>query len=138
MKRSSIGPYEVVETTYEGALSVVYRCRDHDVSRDVAVKAVRQDGADSELARRRALREARLRALIVHPHVLPLLRLVDCEGGPLLVAPWLAGGSLRELYGQAISVAQVVTLAEGIGAALDALHCAGWRHVAKEVKRKLR
>lgn len=128
MKRSSIGPYEVVETTYEGALSVVYRCRDHDVSRDVAVKAVRQDGADSELARRRALREARLRALIVHPHVLPLLRLVDCEGGPLLVAPWLAGGSLRELYGQAISVAQVVTLAEGIGAALDALHCAGWRH----------
>jgi len=120
--RTSIGPYAVVEAAYEGMLSIVYRCRQG--SDEIAVKAVREDGADPVLARGQALREARLRALVVHPHVLPLLRLVDGEAGPLLVAPWLAGGSLRELDGP-VSVAQAIALAEGIGAALDALHRTG-------------
>jgi ubiquinone/menaquinone biosynthesis C-methylase UbiE/tRNA A-37 threonylcarbamoyl transferase component Bud32 len=123
--RASIGPYAVVEAAHEGMLSVVYRCRQG--SREIAVKAVREDGADPVLARGQALREARLRTLVVHPRILPLLRVVEGEAGPLLVAPWLAGGSLRELDGP-VSVAQAIALAEGIGAALDALHRTGWRH----------
>src|SRR6266487_2013353 len=34
-------PYEVIETAYEGDLSVVFRCRDESVPRELAVKAVR-------------------------------------------------------------------------------------------------
>jgi len=128
MRAATVGSYEVIETVYEGALSVVHRCRDHDLRRDVAVKAVRREGSSAGLARRYLLREARLRALVVHPHVLPLYRLAGTADDPLLVGPWLPGGSLRDLPSGALPVAQVLTLAESLGGALDALHRSGWRH----------
>ncbi len=124
-----VGPYEVIETAYAGAFNVVFRCRDDELPRELAVKGVRADGADPRLARRQLLREARLRALVSHPHVLPLFRSLEGAGGePLLVGPWLPGGSLRDLGQRPLPVAQVLTLAEGLGGALDTLHAADWWH----------
>jgi SAM-dependent methyltransferase len=122
------GPYEVLETAYVGDLSVVYRCRDDVVPRQLGVKAVRRDSAHFELARRYALREARLRALVTHPNLLPLYGLLQRESDPLLVGPWLAGGSLRDLPPRALPVTRLGALATGLCAALDALHVAGWCH----------
>jgi 2-polyprenyl-3-methyl-5-hydroxy-6-metoxy-1,4-benzoquinol methylase/tRNA A-37 threonylcarbamoyl transferase component Bud32 len=118
----------VIETAYEGDFSVVFRCRDDSVARELAVKAVRVDGAHADLARRYALREARIRALVEHPHLLPLYRLVQRRSDPLLVGPWLAGGSLRDLPPLTFPVTQLAELAAGLGRALDALHEAGWWH----------
>ncbi len=123
-----VGPYEVIESAYEGDFSVVFRCRDDSVARELAVKAVRADGAHAELARRYALREARIRALVEHPHLLPLYRLVQRRSDPLLVGPWLPGGSLRDLPPLTFPVTQLGELAAGLGHALDALHGAGWWH----------
>lgn len=120
--------YEVLETAYAGDFSVVYRCRDESVARDVAVKVARRDGPRADLARLYALREARLRARVEHPNLLPLYRLEQGSAGPLLVGPWLAGGSLRDLPPGTLGAAQLEELAAGLGRGLDALHRAGWRH----------
>jgi SAM-dependent methyltransferase len=57
-----------------------------------------------------------------------LLEVVPGPDGPLLVGPWVDGGSLREL-GPGPSPADFVpALAEGIGGALDELHASGWWH----------
>jgi 2-polyprenyl-3-methyl-5-hydroxy-6-metoxy-1,4-benzoquinol methylase len=123
-----IGQYEVVETVYTGDLCVVFRCRDQSVRRDVAVKAVREDGPHAELARLYAGREAHVRARVGHANLLPLYGLEEGVGGPLLVGPWLAGGSLRDLPAGTLGPPHLEELAAGLGSALDALHGAGWRH----------
>ncbi len=124
----SVGPYEVLETAYFGAFSVVQRARDRRLRREVAVKSVRPDGVDPALARRQAVREARLRSAAAHPGVLPLYGLLRDGGWPLLIGPWLSGGSLRDVGSAPISIAQLLTLAEGLGGVLDSLHAAGWWH----------
>lgn len=127
-RRPRVGPYEPIETAYSGSFSVVYRCRDEE-GQTVAVKAVRPGCSDPGFARRQALREARVRSLVRHPHALELLRVVPDADGPLLVGPWLEGGSLREAAGsQRLPLEQVLELAEGLGGALDELHAAGWWH----------
>lgn len=122
-----LGPYDVIETTYRGDLFVVHRCRDQRLRREVAVKRVRPGVAGSALARAYALREARVRALVTHAHLLPLFGVEGDPDDPLLVGPWLSGGSLRDLR-RPLSPAETVGLAEGLGAALDALHARGWCH----------
>ena len=123
-----VGPYQVIETAYVGAFSVVHRARDRRLPRDVAVKSPRPGGIAPALARRHAMREARLRAVVAHPCVLPICGLLRAGEVPLLIGPWLAGGSLRDLGSSPISAAQVLALAEGLGGVLDALHAAGWWH----------
>lgn len=120
-RRTRVGPYEAIETAYVGGFSVVYRCRSE--SGEVAVKAVRRGCSDPRLARALAVREARARSLLSHPCLLPLLEAVRGEDGPLLVGPWLRGGSLRDR-----PVGSALDLADSIGGALDALHAAGWWH----------
>jgi len=121
-----VGPYELIETAYTGSSSVVYRCRDES-AREVAVKAVRRDCAEPSFARQRAQREARVRRLVADARVLELLRVVPAEDGPLLVAPWLEGGSLRDRR-PPLPLDDALALADGIGGALDALHATGWWH----------
>jgi serine/threonine-protein kinase len=122
-----LGPFDVIETAYRGRLFVVERCRDRRLRRELAVKRVRPDSDSPALARAYALREARVRALVAHGHVLPLLALEWDRDDPLLVGPWLGGGSLLDLR-PPISPAEAVVLADSLGSALDALHAKGWCH----------
>lgn len=123
-----IGPYRVLARVHDGNFSVVYRCRDSSLPRQLAVKTARPDAADPAAARRRLRREARLRAAVRHPHILELYRVVRAQCGPLLVSPWLAGGTLAERVRGAMQPAEVLPLAAGLAGALDALHAAGWLH----------
>jgi serine/threonine protein kinase len=62
-------PYEIVETLGRGGMGTVYLARDQDLDREVALKVV--DGVDDDLAER-ALREARILALLEHPGIVPV------------------------------------------------------------------
>jgi len=115
--RTHVGPYEAIETVHVGGFSVVYRCRSE--AGEVAVKAVREDCADPRLARALFAREARIRTLLSRP----LWEVAEGKNGPLLVSPWLAGGSLRERVPD-----DVVEFAEAVGEALDELQAHGWSH----------
>jgi serine/threonine-protein kinase len=123
-----VGSYELIATPYIGAFSLVHRCRDHALERDVAVKAVRPDGVDIEVARRSAAVEARVRAAVVHPHVLALHGAAADGDGLVLIGPWLSHGSLADLAGRPVPAEQGLALADGLGGALDAVHAAGWWH----------
>jgi ubiquinone/menaquinone biosynthesis C-methylase UbiE len=123
-----VGPYRVIARAHAGRFSVVYRCHDTGLPRDVAVKAIQPDAAEAKAARRQLRQEARLRALIDHPHVLPLYRLVAARAGPLLVGPWLTGGSLHDRAREPMQQRDVLALVVGVGSALDALAAAGWCH----------
>ena len=66
--------YEVLEEIGRGAMAVVYRARERQLNRDVAIKVLPFDlVADSEGVER-FQREARTAAQLEHPHIVPIYR----------------------------------------------------------------
>jgi len=87
--------YRVERQIGAGATATVYRARDRRHDRDVALKVLRSELAES-LGRARFLREIRLAARLNHPHILPLHDSGDAGGFLYYVMPLMEGHSLRD------------------------------------------
>lgn len=77
-----------------GGMGVVYRARQQDVDRTVAIKVL--PGADAR-RRRRWLNEARAAALVSHANVVQIHTVGEAEAFFYLVLEHVAGGSLKDL-----------------------------------------
>jgi serine/threonine-protein kinase len=128
----AIGRYQVVRLLGEGAMGRVYLASDPELGRDVAIKVLRLDAAgaarDAYIARFR--NEARAAARFMHPNVVAVYDAgVDAALGPYLVYEFVPGQTLRgRILEGRLDGEELVRLARGIGAALDALHAAGIIH----------
>jgi len=78
----------------EGGMGSVYRALDLATNRDVAVKILRRDLAESKHARRRFAREARAAGMLNHPGIVRTMDFVD-DARPYLVMELINGVSLR-------------------------------------------
>ena len=124
------GRYEPVRLLGKGAMGEVYLCRDLELGRTLAVKAVRARWAGEEQVIRRFMREARIMASIEHPHLVKVYD-IDEEGGiPFLVLEHIDGPDLSDVMERQgrLPLATVVRIASEVGGALDALHVAGVTH----------
>ena len=88
--------YEVQELLGRGGLSVVYRARDLETERDVALKVLRSAPV-GEVHLARFLREARVTARLHHPHVVQVHEAGVHRGWPFLALELLEGPSLELL-----------------------------------------
>ncbi len=81
-------------------------------------------------ARERARREVALLTAVDHPHVLPLLGVVDIPGALVLVLELAEGGSLDDLIAErgTLGPGEVVTACAPIAQALAELHAHGIVH----------
>ena len=97
------GRYELLESLGAGAMGVVYRARDRELDRDVAVKLLRSDMVDPVEAGERFVREAEAMASVQHDAV---VRVHDRgrteEGRPFIVMELLSGTSLADLLEEAL------------------------------------
>jgi serine/threonine protein kinase/tetratricopeptide (TPR) repeat protein len=89
------GRYTIEEELGRGGMATVYRSRDLRHDRDVALKVLRPELAES-LGRERFLREIRLAARLNHPHILALHDSGDAAGFLYYVMPLIDGCSLRD------------------------------------------
>lgn len=78
----------------EGGMGSVYRALDLATNRDVAIKVLRRDLAESKHARRRFAREARAAGMLNHPGIVRVMDFVD-EARPYLVMELVNGVSMR-------------------------------------------
>ena len=78
----------------EGGMGSVYRAIDLATNRDVAVKILRRDLAESKHARRRFAREARAAGMLNHPGIVRTMDFVD-DARPYLVMELVNGVSMR-------------------------------------------
>src|SRR5256885_6682142 len=100
----------------------VYRARDTRLSRDVAIKVLRDGIVDAQSAGR-FQQEARLAGSLDHPNVLAVHDVGEHEGNPYLVTELLDGETLREeLRAGPLSQARTVELALQIAPGLAAAH----------------
>lgn len=118
-----LGSYEIVDALGAGGMATVYLARDLRHDRDVAVKVLRTEVAES-LARDRFLREIRLAARLNHPHILPLYDSGEAEGLLYFVMPVMQGQTVRarlDAEGQ-LPIDLALQIAIEVADALDHAH----------------
>jgi serine/threonine-protein kinase len=115
--------YRIERELGTGGMATVYLARDQRHDRDVALKVLHPELAES-LGRQRFLREIRLAAGLNHPHLLSLYDSGEAGGFLYFVMPVMLGQTLRERLQEEgrLSVDSAVRLTTEVAAALDDAH----------------
>jgi WD40 repeat protein/serine/threonine protein kinase len=121
--------YELREQIGSGSYGAVYRAYQASVAREVAIKVILPQYADSPDFIRRFESEAQTVARLEHPHIVPLYDYWREPGGAYLVMRLLRGGSLQQVLEQGpMALADVVKFTDQISSALQAAHQRGVIH----------
>ena len=91
------GRYQVIEPIAQGAMGAVYRGERVKLGRAVAIKIMHDALPDELASRQRFEREAKLRALLEHPHCVSVIDFGLHDDKPYLVMELVRGTSLLEL-----------------------------------------
>jgi len=113
-----------------GGMGVVYRARQLDLDRDVAVKVIAPEMVEEPHTRERFLAEARAGGAVEHPTVVPVHGAGIADGHAYLIMRYVPGEDLHALVRAQgpLSPASAARIAMRLGAALDAIHSAGYVH----------
>ncbi|HET9372752.1 MAG TPA: serine/threonine-protein kinase, partial [Vicinamibacterales bacterium] len=124
-----LGAYEVISTLGAGGMGEVYRARDVQLDRDVALKVLPDAFADDGERLRRFEREARSLAALNHPNIAQVYGLAGGDGrrAPAIAMEFVDGQSLDEVKGP-WSVEDLLPVLKQLAAALEAAHDSGIVH----------
>ena len=127
-----VGRYVLGRRLGSGAMGTVYRARDPELEREVAVKVVRADialGERAEELHARLLREARTLAKLSHPNVVTVFDAGLWHERVFIAMELVEGMTLtRWMRQQQPSAAKVLALYLAAGRGLAAAHAAGVVH----------
>lgn len=128
---SSLGRYRVLEKVGQGGMGTVYKARDPELDRLVAIKVPQLDPnrPDHTVAVHRFLREARAAASVRHTHVCPIHDVGEQDGRPYAVMDFIEGRSLSALLKEGeLPLRQAVELVRKVALGLAAVHGRGLIH----------
>lgn len=116
-----LGRYELLEEIGRGGFAIVYRARDTELDRLVALKELKPLLLQDEEWVRRFRREARAIARLDHRHIVPIYDVGEAEARLFIVTRLVAGPSLDELiaargylpWSESIDI--ITAVAEGLG-----------------------
>jgi serine/threonine-protein kinase len=124
-----VGPYAVVSLLGVGGMGAVYRARDTNLQRDVALKVLLSTVADDPVRQARFSREARLLASLNHPNIAHVHGFEEADSVRALVMELVDGPTLAERIGRGpIPVGEALPIAKQIAEALEAAHARGIIH----------
>ena len=124
-----LGVYEIVGPLGAGGMGEVYRARDAQLDRTVAIKALPESFAPDPDRLARFEREAKLLAALSHPNIAGIHGLVESGGRRYLALEFVDGESLLErLRRGALPVDEALEVCAQVAAALAAAHDAGIVH----------
>jgi eukaryotic-like serine/threonine-protein kinase len=119
-----LGPYEVLAPLGAGGMGEVYRARDLQLERDVAIKVLPDELANDPERLARFEREARVLASLNHSNIATIYGLESSNGIRALVMELVPGETLRG----PLAVRTALEYAKQIAEALEAAHERGIVH----------
>jgi hypothetical protein len=125
-----VARYTIEAVAARGGMGVVYRARDPELDRIVALKVIAPELAAEDGFRVRFVREARVTAQLDHPNVIPVYDAGD-DGGRLYIAMrWVEGTDLGRLIAErgALEPRVATELVAQAASALDAAHARALVH----------
>ncbi len=129
-ERKRIGKYEVIDEIGRGGFAVVYRARDTDLDRIVALKVLRPSWTEDPSFLARFRREACSTGRLRHANIVTVFELAEAENLFYIAMEYLAGLTLRGLLEAkgVLLLEQAVPILEQIAEALDYAHGQGMIH----------
>ncbi|HXX71785.1 MAG TPA: protein kinase, partial [Candidatus Acidoferrum sp.] len=91
-----LGPYEIISAIGAGGMGEVYRARDPELGRDVAIKVLPEAFARDAERMARFQREAKVLASLDHPNIATIHGLEDSGGTRALVMQLVEGPTLAD------------------------------------------
>lgn len=126
----SIKGYELRELIGSGGFGAVFRAYQPVVGREVAIKVILPEHANTPMFIRRFETEAQLVARLEHPYIVPLYDYWRDADGAYLVMRYLRGGSLSRIIrrGGSLTLEQTNRMLNQIASALAVAHNSGIVH----------
>jgi hypothetical protein len=123
-----IGSFELVERIGRGQFGEVWRARDTQLRRDVAIKLPRGSDGDPQQAEL-FLREARAIARLRHPNIVPVYEAGAEDGATYIATAFVRGMTLKQHMAQTkFSPRQAAELCRAVAAGLEHAHREGIVH----------
>jgi WD40 repeat protein len=124
-----LGRFVLLGVLGNGAFGTVYKARDPQLDRDVAIKGPRPGNVPDGEQGARFVREARSAAQLHHPAIVRVHEVGQVEGVPYLVSEFIDGVTLADkLSASALPPREAARLLVGIAEALDHAHRHGVVH----------
>ena len=123
--------YEILQILGEGGMGAVYKARDRELNRMVALKVIRPDLAGSQAIIDRFKQELLLATQVTHKNVVRIYDLSEADGMKFITMEYVEGEDLRSLMMRKqgkLSPEEAVEIMQQTCRALEAAHSAGIIH----------
>jgi serine/threonine protein kinase len=125
-----LGDYRVLRRLGEGGMGLIFEAEDIHLGRRVALKVIRPETGDFDVARKRFTQEARAVAAIDHENIVAIYHVGDDNGVMFLVMPLLQGESLADRLQRdgTLPIPEVLGIARQVALGLAAAHASALVH----------
>ena len=128
-----LGKYRIESALGKGAMGIVYKGYDPHIERYVAIKTIRKDLVDPDVAQQYMARfknEARAAGRLMHPHIVGVYEFGEDDAVAYIAMEYVDGTGLREHLNrrETFDFAQLVALLRQLLEALDFAHTKGVVH----------
>jgi len=120
---AQLGKYSILSRLGAGAMGEVWRARDSELSREVAIKVVPSELAEDGKVLRRFQREARLLAQVNHRNIATIHGIEESHGLRFIVMEFLEGETLEEkLRKGPLPIREALEIGRQVALALETAH----------------
>lgn len=125
----TIGSYQVISELARGGMGVVYRAKQNELRRDVAIKVISTGVLAGDEERQRFRQEAEAVAKLDHPGIIAIYDIGQWNGHEYYSMPLIEGPSLKQFVGDlSLSQEDAARMVRDIASAVGQAHQVGIVH----------
>ena len=126
---TNLSHYRILEKLGEGGMGVVYKARDTQLDRLVAIKVLPAEKVASPERKLRFAQEAKAASGLNHPNIVTIYDIGSADGDEFIVMEFVAGQTLDRLIPRGgLRLAELLKYAIPVADALARAHAAGIVH----------
>src|SRR5438876_7868966 len=129
MTGRTLSHFEVLEKLGEGGMGIVYKARDTQLNRFVALKLLPPDKIADPERRRRFIQEARAASSLNHPNIVTIYEISQADGADFIAMEFVAGLTLdQSIPRSGMKLTEALRIAVQVADGLARAHAGGIVH----------